>query len=66
VAVGMTLQAPAGKPIISPQVPVERVTYHPVELARHGVLLAQGLPARSFLDIRDGTNYANRSGPMRL
>jgi len=30
------------------------------------VLLAQGLPAESFLDMRDGTNYANRPGPVRL
>ena len=48
------------------QVPVERVVYHHVELAEHDVLLAQGLPAESFLDMRDGTNYANRSGPVRL
>ena len=48
------------------QVPVERVTYHHVELAQHDVLLAQGLPAESFLDMRDGTNYANRPDPMRL
>ena len=48
------------------QVPVQRVTYHHVELAQHDVLLAQGLPAESFLDMRDGTNYANRAGPVRL
>ncbi len=48
------------------QVPVERVVYHHVELAEHDVLLAEGLPAESFLDMRDGTNYANRSGPVRL
>jgi len=30
------------------------------------VLLAEGLPAESFLDLRDGSNYANRSGPIRL
>jgi hypothetical protein len=30
------------------------------------VLLAEGLPAESFLDMRDGTNYANRPGPVRL
>jgi hypothetical protein len=29
-------------------------------------VLAQGLPAESFLDMRDGTNYANRPGPVRL
>jgi hypothetical protein len=48
------------------QVPVERVTYHHIELAEHDVLLAEGLPAESFLDMRDGSNYANRPGPVRL
>jgi hypothetical protein len=48
------------------QVRVERVTYHHIELAQHDVLLAEGLPAESFLDMRDGTNYANRAGPVRL
>ena len=48
------------------QVPVDRVTYHHIELAQHDVLLADGLPAESFLDLRDGANYANRPGPTRL
>ena len=48
------------------QVPVARVTDHHVELAEHDVLLAEGLPAESFLDLRDGSNYANRPGPVRL
>jgi autotransporter passenger strand-loop-strand repeat protein len=48
------------------QVPVDRVKYHHVELAEHDVLLAEGLPAESFLDMRDGSNYANRPGPIRL
>ena len=48
------------------QVPVDRVTYHHIELAEHDVLLAEGLPAESFLDMRDGSNYANRPGPVRL
>jgi uncharacterized protein len=48
------------------QVPVDRVTYHHIELAQHDVLLAEGLPAESFLDMRDATNYANRPGPVRL
>ena len=48
------------------QVLVERVTYYHLELAEHDVLLAEGLPAESYLDIRDGSNYANRSGPTRL
>jgi collagen type I alpha len=48
------------------QVPTQRVTYHHIELAQHDVLLAEGLPAESFLDMRDGSNYANRPGPVRL
>ncbi len=48
------------------QVPMERVTYYHIELPRHDVLLAEGLPAESFLDMRDGSNYANRPGPVRL
>ena len=48
------------------QVPVARVTYHHIELAEHNVLLAQGLPAESFLDMRDGPSYASRPGPARL
>jgi hypothetical protein len=48
------------------QVKVERVTYHHIELAEHDVLLAEGLPAESFLDMRDGSKYANRAGPVWL
>jgi hypothetical protein len=48
------------------QVKVDSVTYHHIELAEHDVLLAEGLPAESFLDMRDGSNYANRPGPVRL
>jgi hypothetical protein len=48
------------------QVNVDHVTYHHIELAAHNVLLAEGLPAESFLDMRDGSNYANRPGPARL
>jgi T5SS/PEP-CTERM-associated repeat protein len=47
------------------QVPVDRVTYHHIELPRHDVIHAEGLPAESFLDIKDGSNYANRPGPVR-
>jgi collagen type I alpha len=48
------------------QTPLERVVYHHVELAQHDVLLAEGLPAESFLDLKDGSNYTNRPGPVRL
>jgi hypothetical protein len=42
------------------------VTYYHVELPRHAVLLAEGLPAESYLDIGDRTNFANGGGPRRL
>jgi len=48
------------------QIPMARVTYYHLELPHHDVLLAEGLPAESFLDLRDGSNYANRPGPTRL
>jgi len=48
------------------QVPVDQVTYHHLELAEHDVLLAEGMPAESFLDMKDGSNYANRPGPVRM
>jgi autotransporter passenger strand-loop-strand repeat protein len=48
------------------QVPVEWVKYYHFDLPQHDVVLAQGLPAESFLDIRDGPKYANRPGPVRL
>jgi hypothetical protein len=48
------------------QVQADHVTYYHIELSRHDVVLAQGLPAESFLDMRDGSNYANRPGPVRL
>jgi Hint domain-containing protein len=48
------------------QVPVDQVTYYHIELSRHDVVLAQGLPTETFLDMKDGANYANRPGPIRL
>jgi autotransporter passenger strand-loop-strand repeat protein len=48
------------------QIPTDRVTYYHLELRQHDVVLVQGLPAESFLDMKDGSNYANRSGPFRL
>ena len=47
------------------QVPVDSVTYHHIELPQHDVIRAQGLPTESFLDAKDGSNYANRPGPVR-
>jgi hypothetical protein len=48
------------------QVPADQVTYYHFDLPRHDVVLAQGLPAESFLDPKDGSKYANRRGPIRL
>jgi hypothetical protein len=42
------------------------VTYFHVELARHDVLLAEGLPAESYLDMKDGSNYAHAESAVRL
>ena len=47
------------------QVPMDQVTYYHLELPQHDVVPAQGLPAESFLDLKDGSNYANRPGPIR-
>ena len=35
------------------QVPVQEVTYYHVEVPHHAVLLAEGLPAESYLDTGD-------------
>ncbi len=37
----------------------ERVTYYHVELDQHGVLLAEGLPAESYLDTGNRVAFAN-------
>jgi hypothetical protein len=48
------------------QSPVDEVTYYHVELPQHAVLLAEGLPAESYLDIGDRPNFANSGGPVAL
>jgi hypothetical protein len=48
------------------QMPVDRVSHYHIELPQHDVMLAQDLPAESFLNLKDGSNYANRPGPIRL
>ncbi len=40
------------------QVPVDRVVYHHVELARHDVILAEGLPAETYLDAGDRATFS--------
>ncbi len=37
----------------------DRVTYHHVELDRHAILLAEGLPAESYLDTGNRSAFAN-------
>lgn len=44
----------------------DRVTYYDVELPQDDVVLAQGLPAENFLDIKDGSHYVRSRGPMCL
>ena len=48
------------------QVPMDRVSYHHIELARHDVVLAHGLPAETFLDLKDGVDYGRGPAPTRL
>ncbi len=45
--------------------PVESVTYHHIELQRHDVLYAEGLPAESFLDTGGKADF-ERGAVMRL
>jgi collagen type I/II/III/V/XI/XXIV/XXVII alpha len=44
---------------------IRQVTYHHIELARHAVILAEGLPAESYLDTGDRLSFAG-SGAQRL
>jgi hypothetical protein len=48
------------------QVPVDSVTYYHVELPRHDVILAEGLPAESYLDIDDRSNFDNGGAVVRM
>ncbi len=48
------------------QVPMDEVTYYHVELREHAVLLAEGLPAESYLDTGDRSNFVNGGGPIPL
>ncbi len=41
------------------QVKRARITYYHIELAKHDVLLAEGLPVESYLDTGDSSNFAN-------
>jgi hypothetical protein len=46
------------------QEPAQSITYWHVELPRHGVLLAEGLPAESYLDTGNRGAFANADGPV--
>jgi autotransporter passenger strand-loop-strand repeat protein len=48
------------------QVPVPGVTYFHLELPRHEVLLAEGLPVESYLDTGNRSNFSNDGGAVRL
>jgi hypothetical protein len=48
------------------QTPVDAVSYHHVELARHAVLLAAGMFAESYLDTGDRGSFANGGEPVAL
>jgi hypothetical protein len=46
------------------QVPVDDVTYYHIELDHHDILLAEGLPAESYLDTGDRSNFTNGGGAV--
>jgi hypothetical protein len=48
------------------QVPVDKVSYYHVELPRHDVLFAEGLPAESYLDTGNRGTFANAGGAIDL
>ncbi len=48
------------------QHPVEQITYWHVELPEHDVLLAEGLPAESYLDTGNRDSFAGRGAVVRL
>jgi len=48
------------------QVPMDEVTYYHIELEYHDVLLAEGLPAESYLDTGDRFNFENGGGLIAL
>jgi hypothetical protein len=48
------------------QLPQDAVTYYHVELDRHDVLLAEGLPAESFLDTGNRAAFANGGSATQL
>jgi hypothetical protein len=47
-------------------VPVWQVTYFHIELRRHLVIIADGLPAESYLDTGDRLSFAQDGVPLAL
>jgi acetyl/propionyl-CoA carboxylase alpha subunit len=45
---------------------VPTVTYFHIELSRHAVILAENLPAESYLDTGDRASFANGGGAIAL
>jgi hypothetical protein len=45
---------------------VNQVTYHHIELDSHDVILAEGLPAETYLDTGDRASFANAEGAVAL
>jgi hypothetical protein len=48
------------------QVMRERISYHHIELAEHDVLLANGLPAETYLDTGDRARFSNGGDVVTL
>jgi hypothetical protein len=48
------------------QVPKDHVRYFHVELPHHAVILAEGLPVESYLDIGDRTDFHHGGETIRL
>ena len=48
------------------QEPIDRIRYFHVELQRHDVLLAEGLPCESYLDTGNRTDFENAPGATQL
>jgi hypothetical protein len=48
------------------QVPVDEITYYHIELSQHDVLLAEGLPAESYLDTGQRSEFMSGPGPVAL
>lgn len=48
------------------QVPRKVVTYYHVELPRHGIILAEGLPTESYLDVGNRADFGNGGDVVTL